>query len=235
MTKIISAIVGKGGASKTTLLYSLAKYLYDEGNKVLVLDYDMNTSFTLQYERRRHSFEDGLINEMSFPEVRSMRAPKSMVAAQSQIIECGAAYDYVVVDLAGEVGLLHETVARISHLVLVPTFTEDKFVSMAIESIELIMDISQQNEGLPIAGIVRMSFPKNGIIARIQNKILNEYPLFDNITTPFSAQYEFSDKFGLSITEMDKLGTKTDREKAARAAIQMRLLCKEIYNTVAEL
>jgi cellulose biosynthesis protein BcsQ len=235
MTKYITAFMGKGGGSKTTVLYSLAKYIHDQGKKVVVLDYDKNTSFTLQYERRRLSLEDGVIEKMNFPEVRTMRAPKSAVTAQQQIMEIGKDYDYVIIDLAGDIVLLHEAVARMCHIALVPTMPEDKYVGIAIDCMDLLLEIQEDNDGLPIAAIARMSFKKGGVVERMQNKVLEEYPLLDAITTPYPAQYAYADKFGLSITEMDLFGSKSTREKQENVAHQMRMLSKEIFTTAEAL
>jgi len=233
--KIISAIVGKGGSGKSTLLFSLAKYLHDQGCRVLVLDTDVNTSLTLQYQRRILMVEDGNINEMNYPEVRSVTLPRGVVATQNQILTQSEGYDYVLVDMSGALDMKHEAVALISDLVLVPTLTEDKYITPAIDSINILTDISKANDNLPIVALARMSFPSNGVIARMQNKLLDDYPCLESTTVPMRAKYEIADKFGYSITELDKIGSKKERTSAEKAAIQMRIMCKEIKGTVDSL
>lgn len=230
--KIIAAIVGKGGSGKSTLLYSLAKYLHDQKKKVLVLDTDPNTSLTLQYQRRLLSVESADLDKLGYPEVRSIQLPKSASAAQNQILTQSDGYDYVLIDMAGALTLQHEAIALISHLVLVPTLTEDKFIVPMLDSLNILMDLQDSNDGLPIVVVARLAFPRNGVMARYQNKLLDDRPCLDATTEPMRAKYEIADKFGYSITELDKIGNKSDKASASKAATQMRRMCKEIKTTV---
>ncbi|MFT5715953.1 MAG: cellulose biosynthesis protein BcsQ [Oleiphilaceae bacterium] len=229
--KILSFLVGKGGAAKTTLAYSVGKYAHDQGSKVLLIDADPNTSLTNQYERRVASHSNGYIKELDFPEVRSMN-PNMKAGVASQIRKQAESFDLVIVDLAGSFNPFQEAVALCSDMIIVPTKTEDKFVQPALDTMDILTELQEANNGLPIVALARMAFPRRGIVAGSQNKKLEEFSCLTNFTTPYPKQYEISDIFGYSITELDKIGTKTENESASTCAIQMRHLCKEILDIV---
>jgi cellulose biosynthesis protein BcsQ len=229
--KILSFLVGKGGAAKTTLAYSVGKYAHDQGNKVLMIDADPNTSLTNQYERRVASHSNGFIKELDFPEVRSMN-PNMKVGVASQIRKQAEDFDLVIVDLAGSFNPFQEAVALCSDMIIVPTKTEDKYVQPALDTMEILTELQEANNGLPIVALARMAFPRRGVVAGVQNKKLEEFSCLTNFTTPYPKQYEISDMFGYSVTELDKIGTKTENESSSTCAIQMRHLCKEMLDIV---
>jgi cellulose biosynthesis protein BcsQ len=230
-SKIISFLVGKGGSAKTTLAYSLGKYAHDAGLKILVIDADPNTSLINQYERRVASHSNGYIKEIDFPEVRSMN-PNMKAGVASQIRKQAEEFDLVVVDLAGAFNPFQEAVALCSDMIIVPTKTEDKYVQPALDTMDILTELQDANDGLPIVALARMAFPRRGIVAGIQNKKLEGFSCLTHFTTPYPKQYEVSDMFGYSVTELDRIGTKAENEAASTCAIQMRHLCKEILDTL---
>jgi len=233
MTKIISFVVGKGGGGKTTLAHSLIKYATDKGLKVVALDADSNLSLYAQVERRREYFSDNNMQD-DYPIVETVSS--NMKTGVTDYVQRKAkGYDLCIVDTAGAFTLFHEAVCMASNLVIIPTMFQKKFTIPAKETFDIISEIQQNNGGLPIAALAKLNTVKGSVRNKEHEDYLSELPCFSKKTTNYPALYSLSDLNGLSITELDSIGSKAEKERGESCAIQMRQLCQEILDTVEQL
>ncbi len=230
--KIITSITPKGGPGKTTLLYSYAKYRHDQGKKVLIVDFDENFSLTNMYERRIEFLEANEVEDIDFPTVLNLQPSKAML--ERQIRDLGKDYDEVLIDTAGKIERYHRDLCLFVDLVLIPVRPVQASIDNAIATCEYLDDVREENDNMPVYGIAALGFKKNGVEDREYLREFDDSVRFTKQTEYADKAYKVSDRRGLSITELDKceLLSRKDREAAAKAAIQMRLLCKEISELV---
>lgn len=233
--KIITAITPKGGGGKSTLLYCLAKHFHDKGHKVLVLDPDTNMSITKMYERRIDFVEEQHKSHLDYPQVLSFKP--SPTKLMRQLEDFGRDYDFVFVDTYGKIERYHNDLLYIADLVLVPTQPNQAAINCALDACDYIDTVREENEGLPVYGVAMLNFARNGLEEREYRREFDDAFCFGVQTRPYGKAYKLADRRGLSVTELDSLPllARKDKEACQNAAIDMRRLCKEVYELVEAL
>lgn len=222
--QILTAISPKGGVGKTTLLYSVAKTLHDQGKKVLVLDPDPNMSFFNMYERRVDYCEANG-TEIDYPDVQTFTPSKTNI--KRQLHQAGEGYDCVIVDTHGKIERMQTDLMYDSDLILVPIVPLKAAINSALDTCDALEAVREENEGLPIYSVARLNFRKQGVAEREYRKSFGDAYQFNTETRPYEC-YKEADQLGLAVVELDKVLPKRQAEAAAKASIDMRRLCKEI-------
>lgn len=232
--KIIASLSPKGGPGKTTILYNLGKYLHDKGFKVLLLDADKNASMLRMYERRIDYVEGELGVEVNFPNVQTINAD-SVKKIDRYLAQQGEGFDFVLVDTFGTIAKFHTDLVYEVDLVIVPVQPNQSAVDNGLLSCEFLDGVRADNENRPIYGVTLLNFAKNGQAEREYRREFEDAYQFSVETRPYGKAYKLADLRGLSVTELDKgvLKSKKDEESCKNAAIDMRRLCQEIFETVS--
>jgi chromosome partitioning protein len=163
-THIITLTTSKGGAGKSTLARNLAAHWTNIGMNVLVIDADPQGSII-----NRHN-PDGLLKKMTV-----IAEPEENVS--SVIEENRGKYNYIIIDTAGFRNRTTITALVSTDLAIIPLKPSADDVSGAMETENLVKELSKtpERKGIPIKYrmIITMS-QQNTVIAKHIRKELEQ-------------------------------------------------------------
>ncbi len=247
--KVVLFASGRGGQSKTNIAYSLSHISNQLKIKTTLIDTDTNAALHQKINDRILFEESGVISNkidynhghMSF----SGDANKTSDQIAEEIMGFAGDSDLLVIDTFGHLSKMHKDLLQIVDLVVIPTVPESSAVRAALQAYSIIQtelkrlideheDIEEDE--LPSVCMVRTRW--KGKMARVHDQELSAgsiehgYKLLNSYTTEYSAQYGNADYLGLPITELPDVLSGKEKEAAEKAAIQMKVLAKEILREV---
>lgn len=147
MTKFVSAVSGKGGAGKTTLVMVVAGEFALRGKSVLLVDSD--TRLNLKQWWVRCTQKDNL------PEGIELEDANSAKTVERILQQSGDRYDVVIMDSPGVDTILRNTIIRHSDVVLTPIQPAAEELRAAGETVETVAEIADDiNRAIPQINVV---------------------------------------------------------------------------------
>lgn len=198
MAKIVAFLNHKGGVSKTTLTLNSAKILTDMGDKVLVIDTDVQRS-ALKYAANNEAMPFAVIG---------IDSHKSVVQSVKQFSED---YDWILIDGAAKAQDMTAALLKIVDLIVIPVKTSQIELD-GVEDIVSMIKIRQEiADGSPVAAFQVSMIQPNTQIGRDIFEALEGYelPVLEGGIYQRIAHANVSSYGGFAV----------DTDKAARAEI----------------
>jgi|TARA_R110001606_G_scaffold397294_1_gene573358 chromosome partitioning protein len=164
MTKVLAFLNHKGGVSKTTLTLNAAKILTDMGDKVLVIDTDVQRS-ALKYAANNEDMPFSVIG---------IDSHKSVVQSVKQF---SGDYDWILIDGAAKAQEMTAALLKIVDLIVIPVKTSQIELD-GVEDIVSMIKIRQEiADGSPVAAFQVSMIQPNTQIGRDIFEALEGYEL----------------------------------------------------------
>tara|TARA_R110001592_G_scaffold160312_2_gene392419 strand:+ start:479 stop:1108 length:630 start_codon:yes stop_codon:yes gene_type:complete len=164
MAKIVAFLNHKGGVSKTTLTLNAAKILTDTGDKVLVIDTDIQRS-ALKYAANNEAMPFSVIG---------IDSHKSVVQSVKQF---AGDYDWILIDGAAKAQDMTASLLKIVDLIVIPVKTSQIELD-GVEDIVSMIKIRQEiANGSPVAAFQVAMIQPNTQIGRDIFEALEGYEL----------------------------------------------------------
>jgi cellulose biosynthesis protein BcsQ len=245
-TFIIMVTNGRGGVSKTNIVYSLAKTLAEAGAKTVAVDCDGSLTLTRKHDKRRVLLSQGTpdMTDAGFDFATctfTMDIKKKRNKTRKLVKDRTANYDVAILDISGEFSTVQADLAPIVDYIVMPCKPEETMLESTFESYNLIHQILDDEEDLekenwPKVSLARVMWNKKRLISRACDDIIEEeskeFPIscLKSSTAPFESQYARADYFGVSVIELENMGTKQEKKSSESAVFEMKKLCKEILS-----
>lgn len=162
MANVISVLNPKGGAGKTTLAIHLARALYLDNHKVLLVDSDRQGS-----ARDWSEAGDG---KGGFPVIGLDRP-----TIEKELISLAEGYDWVVIDGAAKLEKMIASAVKASDLVLIPIQPSPLDIWACDSLVEMVQARQQVTDGIPSAAFVVSRAKKGTVLAREVTDAISEY------------------------------------------------------------
>lgn len=197
---VISSSNVKGGVSKTTVAATLAAGLHHRGNRVLMIDADPQTNFTMCFTEEPQDGDPSLYNIFSEgakiddikieikPGLDLVVGDFSLCSADMEFLgkvgslkllgkaikACKEKYDYVVIDTPPNLGFLSLNAFMASDYIITP-MTADSFSLKAIRLLKKTLDEVSEDLGrsVPVAGVLLTRYSDRTNIAKILEENVN--------------------------------------------------------------
>jgi chromosome partitioning protein len=180
-TKVIGIINNKGGSGKTSVCGNLAYALSELGNKILLIDSDMQQNLTHSYNlgdniknlaaaihkeetlqnyiiKSEYENIDFIVADLKLSTIdmilfTKMQRENILKNLLKPVIESGV-YDYILIDTNPTLAILNFNVINSSHFIVIPV----ELSSFGLEGLDVLIDfikgVQKLNETVKIAGIV---------------------------------------------------------------------------------
>ncbi|MFA1575775.1 ParA family partition ATPase [Vibrio cyclitrophicus] len=210
MAKIVSFLNQKGGVGKTTTAVNVASQLHADGDAVLLVDLDPQSSAT--------DWSAAQTDENTFPVIQM---GKNLVRDLPRVSH---GYDWVIIDGAPQVAELAALAVKASDVVLIPCQPSPFDVWACGDLVDVIKVRQEVTDGKPKAAFVVSMAIKNTRLSTEVKGALSEYelPVFDAGTTR-SVVYAETAKNG---------GSVLDLSPDHQASFEIRKLAKELRGFV---
>tara|TARA_B100000749_G_C18411259_1_gene459173 strand:- start:611 stop:1249 length:639 start_codon:yes stop_codon:yes gene_type:complete len=212
MASIVSFLNQKGGVGKTTTAVNVASQLHSDGDSVLLVDLDPQSSAT--------DWSAAQTDDNTFPVIQM---GKNLVRDLPRVSH---GYDWVIIDGAPQVAELAALAVKASDAVLIPCQPSPFDVWACGDLVEVIKVRQEVTDGKPKAAFVVSMAIKNTRLSTEVKSALAEYelPVFDAGTTR-SVVYAETAKSG---------GSVLDLSPDHQAAFEIRKLTKELRGFINE-
>jgi chromosome partitioning protein len=229
MSKVIALVNQKGGVGKTTSTLNLATALTLLKKKVLMVDFDPQSSLTIsngiEPEQLQKTIYNALIEDIDIKNIiiktdllHFIPATIDLAAAEMELVsEVGremrlketlepvlGEYDYILIDCPPSLGLLTINALTASDYVIVPMSPE----YLALRGFGLLQNtikkVKRLNKNIQLMGILVTMFDNRTLHHKeVIKELQKNYPVFKNMIKK-SVKFPDSVLAGVSIHEFDK-------------------------------
>jgi chromosome partitioning protein len=191
---VISVLNQKGGVGKTTLAVHIATALAQQGNRILLVDADVQGS-ALNWSAKRDGAS--VFPVIGLP-VKTIHRELPIVAAN---------YDHAIIDGPPRIDDVSRSASMASNLVLIPIQPSPYDVWAAKEIVDVLASVAIYNQPLKTAFVVNRKIV-NTAIGRDVIEALGEYPSIPVLKSQVCQRVAFAESAGngLTVLETDPRG-----------------------------
>jgi len=164
MAKIIAFLNHKGGVSKTTSALNVGKLLHDDGEKVILVDTDVQRS-AMKYADNNE--------DMPFP-VIGIDGHKNITNSIKQL---SGDYDWIIVDGAAKAQEMTASLLKAVDLIVIPVKTSQIELDGVEDIVDMIKIRQEIADGMPAAAFQVSMIQPNTQIGRDIFEVLEAYEL----------------------------------------------------------
>lgn len=164
MAKIIAFLNHKGGVSKTTTSLNVGKLLTDQGQKVLLIDTDVQRS-AMKYASNNENMPFAVVG---------IDSHKAVV---QNIKQFNPDYDWIIIDGAAKAQEMTAALLKIVDLIVIPVKTSQIELDGVEDIVELIKIRQEITDGSPVAAFQVSMIQPNTQIGRDIFEALEGYEL----------------------------------------------------------
>ncbi len=224
--KIVSVINPKGGAGKTPVSIHVAYHLSQHLNNVAALDTDGQRGTALFADTRRANYPNH-----TFPHVYELNGSTSLTDTLMDI--AGQGVEVLVVDTPAGFAHNHIELITVSDLIIMPMAPGGMGFAASQPAIEGMMAMLQEGRTNAVMGIIPTRFSKQQKLSRELVKMIEDsgFPLFDR-ALPESTYYSNAIDQGLTLFELSKLSSPSERVKIDNPAFPLKMFLKDVLEIV---